>query len=411
MSGNAGPRSTLAVAAALALASAVSLGLARFAYALLLPPMRADLGWSYLTAGAMNTANAAGYLLGALLLPHTLARVDARRVLLAGSAGTALLLAAHGAVRSDAALLVLRLLSGAASAAAFVAGGLLAARLAGPGVAGAGAATDPASAAKAPVSAGLVLGIYYGGTGVGIVAASLLAPPIAARAVPQAWQGAWLALAALALLATGVTATMTRSLHAPPQAAARPQPFRAGPFTWALGGYLMFGLGYIGYMTFVITLLREQGLSSSTVIAFYVLLGLGVVGSSWWWAGLLQRHRGGRPMAVLNGLLALATAMLVVSAHPVLVFASGALFGAVFLSVVASTTALVRHNLPPAAWPGGITAFTIVFAVGQIVGPVAVGWVADGTGGLVRGFALSAALLALGALLASRQRPFQPERG
>ena len=39
-------------AAALALGAAVSLGLSRFAYALLLPPMRADLGWSYLTAGA-----------------------------------------------------------------------------------------------------------------------------------------------------------------------------------------------------------------------------------------------------------------------------------------------------------------------------------------------------------------------
>jgi hypothetical protein len=49
----------LAIAAALALAAAVSLGLARFSYALLLPPMRADLGWSYFTAGAMNTVNAA----------------------------------------------------------------------------------------------------------------------------------------------------------------------------------------------------------------------------------------------------------------------------------------------------------------------------------------------------------------
>ena len=407
-------RSTLAVAAALALASAVSLGLARFAYALLLPPMRADLGRSYLTAGAMNTANAAGYLLGALLLPRTLARVDARRVLLVGSAGTALLLATHGLVRSDAVLLVLRLLSGAASAAAFVTGGLLAARLAGTGApssAQAGPSATPAPGQTAGASAGLVLGIYYGGTGVGIVAASLLAPPLAARAVPQAWQGAWLALAALALLATGITASMTRSLHAPPQTAAPPLPFAPRPFAWALGGYLMFGLGYIGYMTFVITLLREQGLLQSTVIAFYVLLGQGVVASSWLWAGLLQRHRGGRPMAALNGLLALATAMLVASAHPVLVFASGALFGAVFLSVVASTTALVRHNLPAAAWSGGITAFTIVFACGQIVGPVAVGWVADGPGGLVRGFAVSAGLLGLGALLAARQRPLQPARG
>jgi hypothetical protein len=78
----------------------------------------------------------------------------------------------------------------------------------------------------------------------------------------------------------------------------------------------------------------------------------------------------------------------------------------VFLSVVASTTALVRHNLPASAWPAGIAAFTIVFAAGQIVGPVAVGWVADGPGGLLRGLACSAAMLALGAVLAVRQRPF-----
>ena len=40
----------------------VALGLARFAYALLLPAMRTSLDWSYVQAGAMNTANAGGYL-------------------------------------------------------------------------------------------------------------------------------------------------------------------------------------------------------------------------------------------------------------------------------------------------------------------------------------------------------------
>jgi hypothetical protein len=81
------------------------------------------------------------------------------------------------------------------------------------------------------------------------------------------------------------------------------------------------------------------------------------------------------------------------------------LFGAVFLSVVAATTAFVRHNLPAAAWPAGIGAFTIVFAAGQIVGPSLVGWVADGPGGLARGFVCSAAVLALGSALAWRQKP------
>jgi hypothetical protein len=68
----------------------------------------------------------------------------------------------------------------------------------------------------------------------------------------------------------------------------------------------------------------------------------------------------------------------------------------------------VRHNLPAAAWPAGIAAFTIVFAAGQIVGPSLVGAVADRGGGLLGGFVLSAGLLALGALLALRQRALLP---
>lgn len=382
---------------ALALGAAVSLGLARFSYALLLPPMRADLGWSYFTAGSMNTVNAAGYLLGALLAPGWLARVDARRVLLAGSGATTVVLALHGAVLGDAPLFVLRFAAGVASAASFVSGGLLAARLARRG-----------AEAQPPVGAGLVLGLYYGGTGLGIVISALLVPPLVARTAPHAWQAAWGALGLAALLATGVLARATRELAAPPEPrAAAGEHFRWAPFGFGLAGYLMFGLGYIGYMTFVITLLREQGLSATAVVGFYMLLGAGVMASSWLWAALLQRCRGGGALALLNGLLALATVLPVASAHPVAVFASGALFGAVFLSVVASTTAMVRHNLAPAAWPGGIAAFTIVFAAGQIVGPGLVGWVADGAGGLARGFAVSAAVLALGAGLAWRQRPLR----
>ena len=39
----------------------------RFAYSLVLPDMRDTLGWSYSAAGFMNTINAAGYLVGALV--------------------------------------------------------------------------------------------------------------------------------------------------------------------------------------------------------------------------------------------------------------------------------------------------------------------------------------------------------
>jgi len=66
----------------------------------------------------------------------------------------------------------------------------------------------------------------------------------------------------------------------------------------------------------------------------------------------------------------------------------------------------VRHNLPRSAWPTGIASFTVVFAAGQIVGPSLVGWVADSVGGGLRsGLLVSGAVLALAALVATRQRP------
>ena len=46
------------------------------------------------------------------------------------------------------------------------------------------------------------------------------------------------------------------------------------------------------------------------------------------------------------------------------------MFGSIFLSVVASTTALVRHNLPAADWQASALFTTVL--LGQIVGPVVV---------------------------------------
>ena len=74
----------LGIVIGLAMGPAVGLGLGRFAYALLLPSMRFDLNWSYAAAGAMNTANAVGYLIGALAAAPFAARYGDRRGFLRG---------------------------------------------------------------------------------------------------------------------------------------------------------------------------------------------------------------------------------------------------------------------------------------------------------------------------------------
>jgi predicted MFS family arabinose efflux permease len=391
-------KSPLVTALALSLGAAISLGISRFAYGLLLPPMREDLGWSYFVAGAMNTGNALGYLLGALATPALLRRLGAQKLLVGGALLTALFMALSGFVTGTPVLLLQRVLAGVASAFIFISGGLLAARL----------------GAQHPARAGLLIGLYYGGTGLGILLSALVVPASLsaniARGAAHPWQSSWLLLGALCVAATALMAPLARHLDgraAPLPAHAR---FRVAHAAPALAGYFLFGVGYIGYMTFVIALLREQGMPASTVTLFYALLGLAVLASPRVWARMLDHFRGGQALAILNALLALATLLPVLSSAPVAVFASGLLFGGVFLSVVASTTAWVRHNLPPEAWSSGISAFTTVFAFGQIVGPTAVGWIADRVGGLERGLVFSFVALLVGALVASRQRPLPQPR-
>ena len=385
----------LRLALALSIGAAVSLGISRFAYGLLLPPMRADLGWSYALAGAMNTSNAAGYLLGALLTPWLLRRVDPATLLWTASLLASVLMALSGLFTDTLVWLLQRLAAGVASALVFVTGGLLAAQLGG----------------QDPGRAGLLIGLYYGGTGLGISLSALLVPAVlhGAADASHPWAWGWAALAVLCFAGTAIVRWPARSLASlvgpagtASAADAAPVPLRR--FAFALAAYGMFGVGYIGYMTFVIALLKEQGQSAASITAFYALLGVAVMASPRLWAWLLDRYRDGRPLGLLNGLLGLATLLPALSNAWPLVFLSGLLFGGVFLSLVASTTAWVRHNLPPAQWAPGIGAFTIVFASGQIIGPTVVGWVADSAGGLARGFVVSALALWLGAGLALRQR-------
>src|SRR5579871_6652953 len=104
---------TLLLAAALSLGSAIALGFARFAYALLLPSMKLDLGWSFAQAGAMNTANALGYLLGALVFPRLARRWSVGALFSGGCVLTTLLMASSGLTAGTHALLTLRVITGA----------------------------------------------------------------------------------------------------------------------------------------------------------------------------------------------------------------------------------------------------------------------------------------------------------
>src|ERR1700748_2401743 len=113
-------RHPVVTARALSLAAAIALGVSRLSYGLLLAPMRTDLGWSYLLAGSLNTANALGYCAGALTTPALMRRLSIWRLLMISSVLTSVFVLLSGIVTDATTLILLRVGAGAASASVFV---------------------------------------------------------------------------------------------------------------------------------------------------------------------------------------------------------------------------------------------------------------------------------------------------
>ncbi|AXH96251.1 YbfB/YjiJ family MFS transporter [Ornithinimicrobium avium] len=383
----------LLVALALSAGPLIALGLARFAYALLLPDMAADLGWSWSQAGALNTANAAGYLVGALVAAPLARRVGTGRAFLLGAALTTVSLLLTALTSAYAVLLVARTVAGLGGAWAFVLGAAL--------VAAAGAGGTPGRAA-------LMLGLYYGGAGGGMTLAGLLVPWVLDRGPSAAtsaglhlagWQLGWLTLTALAVVATLVAARALRHTVDPQPPRAQEQRFDQRRIGWLSAAYTFFGLGYIAYLTFIIAFLQEAGVGLRTVAAFWVVVGVAASGGWLAWGRLIGRLGGARSMAVLLVVLAAGTALPVLVPQTWSFFVSGAVVGGTFLSVVTAMTVGVRESLPSTLWTSGLAFATVAFGAGQTAGPWLTGWFSDVSGSLGAGLVLSAVLLLVGAVL------------
>lgn len=371
----------------------VAVGLARFAYSLLLPVMRRDLHWTLAQAGAMNTANAAGYLIGAVGAGPLLTRAGSRRPYLLGALITALAVLATAGTGNFALLLALRLVAGVAGALVFIAGGALVAAL-----------VDGVHSGRSAA----ILGSYFAGPGAGIVLSALVVPPVLGVGGGASWRWGWVVLGGTSLLLTLLVSipaclgSRETPLGGRRSGAGRPPVRGLAP---VMAGYLLFGAGYIAYVTFVVAFLESEGVGPSAVMAFWAVLGAAAVGAPFAWGPLLSRLRaGGGPAAVL-----LVTA--VGAGLPLLFrsvwgdFASAVLFGGAFLTVVTATTNLARRWLSAVQVAPAIAVMTAFFGAGQTVGPVLAGALSEGPGGFRTGLAVAVGLLAAGAAIALLQRP------
>jgi predicted MFS family arabinose efflux permease len=370
----------------LSLAPTVGLGLGRFAYALVLPDMRDALGWSYSAAGFMNTVNAAGYLAGALIASRLVKRFGLAATVRCSTLACVVSLALCAISGNFFILSFARLLAGLGAAAGFVAGAALAATI----------------AQSQPARANFLLSLFYAGPGLGILSSGLVAPFVLQAFGPGSWWIVWWAMTSLAVVMTIPLLLAPIDANAG-IADALPGEFAIAPVLIYLGGYFLFGAGYIAYMTFMIAYVRDAGGGPAAQSAFWCLIGLSAFVTPWVWRRVLARDRGGVSTAVILGVNAAGAALPLFGHSAVLLAISALVFGVSFFAVVGSTTAFVRFNYPPAQWPKGIAAMTIAFGIGQTLGPSFVGAVTDALGSLVYALNLSAAMLALGAVAAAFQ--------
>jgi predicted MFS family arabinose efflux permease len=170
---------TIRLVAAGAAVVGISFGLARYGYGLLLPDLRATLDLSSATLGVIGSGSIAAYLLATVAAGALAARAGARSLVVAGGAlavaGMAIVAAAESAIVLGTGILV----AGAASGLVF------------PPFA------DAVQQRLAPRAQARGMAIISSGTGWGV----LVSVPIA-LAVGADWRLAWIAYAALALIAT-----------------------------------------------------------------------------------------------------------------------------------------------------------------------------------------------------------------
>jgi predicted MFS family arabinose efflux permease len=362
---------------------ALHVGMARFTYGVMLPALKRDLALDYFGGGFFNSVHLLGYLAGTLAAPALGRRLG---MPLASRA-------AHALVAAGALLCAL------APASPFGAA-LLAAGRAATGL-GAGAAIVAiliiAFAAVPVASRSMASALVWSGMGFAVVLSGLAAGALVQTGL--GWRAAFLlaaALAALLAFAFPPPGTPGEGVEAAPAG------FRSPGF-FLVAAYLMFGAGYIAYATFAGTRLAAAGAPLAAVSGMWIAFGAAMIAGSALSFTVL-RFEGRRKLALIMAMLFGAVGAGVSWSAG----AGAALAGAILVGVgVTSTptivTAYVRERCSAAQYPQAFSFATAAMGVGQLLGPLAAGALADrfGVGAVV---VFAAAVYGLGAVLAAVDR-------
>ena len=377
-----------------------SLGLARFGYTMILPEMRQGLHLSYTQMGALATGNFVGYLVFAVLGGYLASRFGSRIVIAVSLLFTGAAMVLTGVASGFAVALVGRTLAGIGSGGSNVpVMGLL-------------------SAWFGRRLRGMASGIAVGGSGIGMVATGWVIPRIMASFPENGWRISWYVLGGTAVV-LGVAAWLllrdrptTVGLHPLGEEASevrQPDPgpvhvparrLYTSPLLIQLGLiYVAFGFSYVIYATFFTAYLAgERGFSPTQAGAMWSLVGVLAIFCGFVWGSVSDRI--GRPaaLALVYALEGGAILVLALWATPAGALASALLFGATALGIPPIMAAACGDFVGPRLASAAFGAITLLFGIGQSIGPSVGGWLADQTGSFAAAFTVAAGVAFLGAV-------------
>jgi predicted MFS family arabinose efflux permease len=252
-------------------------------------------------------------------------------------------------------------------------------------------------AASRPLASALV----WSGMGFALVLAGLWAELLVETAI------GWRACFGLsALLGAAIAVVFPPGNPAIAHAAGAPSPAHFGPshimqgrWVFLLAAYFMFGAGYIAYATFAGTRLAAGSASMPVVSAMWMAFGAAMV------AGMalsvpVLRLEGHTKLALAGALLAGALGALGSWSDAASAATAGALLVGLGLATPTIVSAYARERCSEAQYPQAFSYATAAMGIGQLLGPVAGGALADRFGvAAVPLFAFAA--YGLGALLAA----------
>lgn len=327
------------------LAMLVGIGIARFGYSPLIPPLIAAHWFSASAAFWLGAMNFLGYLLGALAMRSWRREIHTKAAVVGLMAVTSLCLLAsawNGGVVYDG---VWRLLSGVTGGALMV---LMGAAIVG----------------RAPVNRrGQVGGITFAGMGIGMTISGVLIPHLVRHGLAESWTV--LGLVSLAL--TVAVALLMPPATVTPAPAAPGERTLNGPVKFLLLGYALCALGFVPHVLFLssfVAIRLHRGVAAgagiSAILGIAAALGPPILGR------LADRLGFLATLAAGYFLMAAAIALPIFSASPVMLALSAAGVGAVALAAVVLTSGalatLVPVNRLAATWGLATMAYAVMQA-------------------------------------------------